>query len=59
MLDDISGWSEERKDALRMDVKARLRGVCGEWTPEDYDAIVEKIVRSTIKSLYTTLPARE
>lgn len=59
MLDDISGWSEERQHALRIDVKTRLRGVCDGWTPEEYDAVVEKIVRSTIKSLYRTLPARE
>jgi hypothetical protein len=45
--------SKQREEEIRADITARLRGVCGEWSEEEFKAVVEKIVRTTAKYFYT------
>jgi len=40
---------EELYQALRADVASRLKSVCADWSVEEFEAIVEKVVRSELK----------
>ena len=35
--------------SVRLDVAARLRSACAEWSLEDFEAIVEKVTLTTLK----------
>ena len=35
--------------SVKRDVTARLKNACAGWAPEEFEAIVEKITRTTLK----------
>ena len=35
--------------SVKLDVAARLRSTCAEWSLEDFEAIVEKVTLTTLK----------
>ena len=34
---------------VKLDIAARLRNTCADWSPEDFEAIVEKVTLTTLK----------
>lgn len=52
MQDEVPQWGEEMERQLRADITSRLRGVCREWTDDDFHDVVDKIVRISAKYFY-------
>jgi hypothetical protein len=40
---------EATYEALKKDVASRLKNVCAGWSPEDFEAIVEKVTQTALK----------
>ena len=40
---------EETFRILKTDVAERLRNACSDWSPDEFDALVEKVTRTAMK----------
>ena len=45
----MSGESEVRLDALKGQLRARLRGVCAHWPDEQFEALIDQVANITYK----------
>ena len=47
--DEEDAYESPRKDAIRADISRRLKKICSNFSPDDFDALVDRMAEKKIR----------